>query len=200
MVTATNDLTDARLHFYAGNQAAPEHEGARAWLDERLNGTAPIGLPWSAVLAFVRLATNPVVVRHPASPADAWRQVEEWLGCAPAWTPVPDVFSPSCVWCDRNLDNARRLESHVAGKYQCVAVALESKNLREYVAKNGLEWTIVANISPEVQKAYGMAGTPQTILIDSGGTVRHVWSGAFLGGSASEIEQVFGVKLPGLKG
>jgi uncharacterized protein len=82
-------LIDANLLLYAGNQAAPEHERAGAWLDERLNGTAPVGLPWSAVLTFVRLATNPMVVRHPASPAEAWRQVEEWLGCPPVWMPVP---------------------------------------------------------------------------------------------------------------
>lgn len=171
--------------------------------------------PLLLVLLAVSLTANVFLYRHyrPTMPlmpeSSVGQQVPEFVDTSLGGGTVPVrfnkpvvlyVFSPSCVWCDRNLDNARRLESHVAGKYQFVAVALESKNLREYVAKNGLEWTIVANISPEVQKAYGMAGTPQTILIDSGGTVRHVWSGAFLGASASEIEQVFGVKLPGLKG
>ena len=82
-------LVDANVLLYAANRAAPEHERAREWLDDRLNGTLAIGLPWPSLLAFVRLVTNPVVVRHPVTSADAWRQVEEWLDCAPVWLPVP---------------------------------------------------------------------------------------------------------------
>jgi len=82
-------LLDANVLLYAANRAAPEHERARPWLDDRLNGAIPVGLPWPSLLAFVRLATNPVVVRHPVKLADAWRQVEEWLACEPAWIPVP---------------------------------------------------------------------------------------------------------------
>jgi toxin-antitoxin system PIN domain toxin len=82
-------LVDANVLLYAANQAAPEHERARLWLDERLNGTVAVGLPWPSLLAFVRLATNPMVVRHPVTSTDAWRQAEEWLACEPAWTPLP---------------------------------------------------------------------------------------------------------------
>ncbi|MGE3277337.1 MAG: TA system VapC family ribonuclease toxin [Vicinamibacterales bacterium] len=82
-------LVDANLLLYAANRAAPEHEPAREWLDAQLNGTVPLGLPWPSLLAFVRLATNPLVMRMPASPAEAWRQVEDWFRCEPAWTPLP---------------------------------------------------------------------------------------------------------------
>lgn len=82
-------LVDANLLLYAANQAAPEHPLARAWLDERLNRTARVGLPWPALLAFVRLASNPVAVRSPVTPARAWQQVEEWLARQPAWIPAP---------------------------------------------------------------------------------------------------------------
>lgn len=82
-------LVDANLLLYAANRAAPEHERAREWLDGRLNGSAPVGLPWTSLLAFVRLATNPLVVRNPATAAQAWRQVDDWLDCRPAWTPAP---------------------------------------------------------------------------------------------------------------
>lgn len=81
-------LVDANILLYAANRAAPEHEPARAWLDDRLNGREPVGFPWPSLLAFVRLAANPLVVRHPVTPAEAWRQAEEWLACAPAWIPV----------------------------------------------------------------------------------------------------------------
>lgn len=82
-------LIDTNLLLYAANQAAPEHARARAWLDERLNGSAPVGLPWPSLLAFVRLASNPLVMRDPVTTAVAWRQVDEWLKCEPAWVPQP---------------------------------------------------------------------------------------------------------------
>lgn len=82
-------LVDANLLFYAANRAAPEHARARSWLDERLNGSAPVGLPWPSMCAFVRIVTNPLVVRHTVAPAEAWRQVEEWLACESAWVPLP---------------------------------------------------------------------------------------------------------------
>lgn len=81
-------LVDANLLLYAANHAAPEHERAREWLDTRINGTTAVGLPWPSLLAFLRLATNPVVVRHPVTTAQAWRQVEEWLDCEPVWVPL----------------------------------------------------------------------------------------------------------------
>jgi toxin-antitoxin system PIN domain toxin len=82
-------LVDANLLVYAANQSAPEHEAARAWLDARLSGSARVGLPWPSILAFVRLTTNPLVVRQPISGAVAWAQVRAWLGAPPVWIPVP---------------------------------------------------------------------------------------------------------------
>lgn len=82
-------LVDANLLLYAANRSAPEHARARAWLDSRLGGAGRVGLPWPSLLAFVRIATNPVVLRTPVSPGEAWRQVAEWLATEPAWIPAP---------------------------------------------------------------------------------------------------------------
>jgi len=82
-------LVDANLLLYAANRAAPEHPRAVAWLDGQLNGTSRVGLPWPSLLAFVRLASNPVVLRRAVTPGEAWRQVEAWLACGPAWIPEP---------------------------------------------------------------------------------------------------------------
>ena len=84
-------LVDANLLLYAANHAAPEHPRARSWLDGQLNGTARVGLPWPSLLAFVRLASNPVVVRRAVTPSEAWQQVEAWLACESAWIPQPGV-------------------------------------------------------------------------------------------------------------
>jgi hypothetical protein len=82
-------LVDANLLVYARAPSMPQHEPARAWLDQRLNGAAPVGIPWPSLLAFVRLMTNPRVFQRPETPASAWNQVEEWLDCPPVWIPEP---------------------------------------------------------------------------------------------------------------
>lgn len=66
-----------------------QHATARQWLDDRLNGSARVGLPWPSLLSFLRLVTNPRVFARPESVNVAWSQVEEWLGCEPAWIPLP---------------------------------------------------------------------------------------------------------------
>lgn len=82
-------LVDANLLLYAANHDAPEHPAAREWLDAKLSSTARVGLPWPSLLAFVRLATNPLVVRHAVPMTAAWAQVGEWLSADCVWVPAP---------------------------------------------------------------------------------------------------------------
>jgi uncharacterized protein len=82
-------LVDANLLIYAVNAATPQHIAARLWLDERLNGSARVALPWPSLLAFLRLITNPRIFQHPLGMTQAWAQVEAWLGSGPAWIPAP---------------------------------------------------------------------------------------------------------------
>lgn len=94
-------LIDANLLLYAANRAAPEHYAARVWLDAHLSGTARVGLPWPSLLAFVRLASNPLVVSKPVTVAAAWNQASEWLASPAAWIPTPtekhaEVFGALC--------------------------------------------------------------------------------------------------------
>jgi hypothetical protein len=82
-------LVDANLLVYAHVASFHEHGPARSWLDARLAGTAPVGLPWESLLAFVRLVSNPRIFERPEPVEKAWRQVRAWLGCPVAWIPVP---------------------------------------------------------------------------------------------------------------
>jgi hypothetical protein len=82
-------LVDANILFFAVNVSAPEHDRAAAWLEEALNGSRRVGLPWESLTAFVRMATNPRVVAKPLAPVDAWAFVEAWLAAPAAWVPVP---------------------------------------------------------------------------------------------------------------
>jgi toxin-antitoxin system PIN domain toxin len=82
-------LVDANLLVYARVASVPQHDAARDWLDARLNGSTPVGLPWPSLLGFVRITTNPRIFERPLAVAAAWTQVQEWLDCRPAWIPVP---------------------------------------------------------------------------------------------------------------
>jgi len=82
-------LVDANLLVYAHVGSLPQHGKAREWLDERLNGAPPVGLPWPSLLGFLRLSANPRIFERPLSMILAWRQVKSWLQCDPVWIPVP---------------------------------------------------------------------------------------------------------------
>ena len=83
------NLVDANLLVYAHVDSFPHHQRAREWLDGRLSGASPVGLPWNSLIAFLRLVTNPRVFEHPEPIAQAWRQVASWLDCEPSWIPQP---------------------------------------------------------------------------------------------------------------
>ena len=82
-------LVDANILIYAHVQSFAQHEFARDWLDQQLNGSTRVGLPWVSLMAFLRLVTNPRVFEQPELMAYAWRQVRAWLACETAWIPQP---------------------------------------------------------------------------------------------------------------
>lgn len=82
-------LLDANLLLYAAVEGFEQHERARTWLDTRLSSSTRVGFPWTSLLAFVRIASNPRVFERPASVGEAWQRVTDWLDCTPAWIPEP---------------------------------------------------------------------------------------------------------------
>lgn len=80
---------DANLLIYAHVRSFSHHVPARKWLDDRLNGSQPVGLPWASLLTFLRLVSNPRVFEAPEPIEQAWEQVKAWVGCEPVWTPHP---------------------------------------------------------------------------------------------------------------
>jgi toxin-antitoxin system PIN domain toxin len=91
-------IVDANVLLYARNDADRRHRAARAWLEDALNGSTRVGLPWWSLSAFVRIATNARAFPSPLSAEEAAVQVEEWLDAPRAWLPEPtaqfrDVFT-----------------------------------------------------------------------------------------------------------
>lgn len=74
-------VPDINLLIYAYDSTAPSHRKARGWWESALSGHEPVGIPWIAVLGFVRLMTHPTLNENPMTVAQARSRVEEWLRC-----------------------------------------------------------------------------------------------------------------------
>ena len=83
-------LLDANILLYAYHAGAPEHAACRRWLEEALGGWQPLLLPWTTILAFLRISTNPRIFRTPLTMAEAAAAVESWLG-----QPVVRLLQPT---------------------------------------------------------------------------------------------------------
>lgn len=71
-------VLDVNILLYAYGTASPQHEKARACIEELFSGAEPVGLPWQTIAAFLRIGTNPRL--GGARPiAKAVQEVEEWL-------------------------------------------------------------------------------------------------------------------------
>lgn len=82
-------LVDTNVLVYASMKGLPQHPAARDWLESRLNGVAGVGLPWSSLMGFVRIASNPRIFDRPMPVERAWRYVEGWLARSNVFVPEP---------------------------------------------------------------------------------------------------------------
>ena len=72
-------LPDINLLVYAYDADAPHHKDARAWLEDALSGTRPVGMPWLVVLGFIRIMTHRRILRKPMTVAESVKAVRTWL-------------------------------------------------------------------------------------------------------------------------
>lgn len=77
-------VVDANILIYAYHPRSPFHQRAKTWIETVFEGNDPVRLPWSTVLAFLRITTNPKVFEHPLS-------IEEAAAAAASWLEVPGV-------------------------------------------------------------------------------------------------------------
>jgi toxin-antitoxin system PIN domain toxin len=82
-------LVDANILVYAVDDRSRAHDAARTWLENALNGSQRVGLPWQSLTAFVRILTHPRAVTDPLTPVEAWSFVADWLDAPAAWVPQP---------------------------------------------------------------------------------------------------------------
>jgi len=72
-------LVDANLLLYASDTVSVHHASARRWLEGILSGPEPVGLAWAAILAFLRVGTNPRLRKDAFTLTEATAIVTGWL-------------------------------------------------------------------------------------------------------------------------
>jgi hypothetical protein len=108
------------------------------------------------------------------------------------------VFSPSCIWCDRNQENLKTILASKRSTHRIIGLSLVSEGVKEYVAKHNFDFPVYITPTPDTVRAYNLGSTPQTIVISGSGKVEQNWEGAFVGDTKSTVEKYFGISLPGI--
>ncbi len=116
-------------------------------------------------------------------------------------TALPTIvywYSPDCVWCRRNAANIKALARAAEGRYRFIGISKSDRGLREYLAASEYSFPTYIDPTGHARDAYGLGGTPMTLLISHEGTLSHIWNGAYDGKRATELETLFGFHLPGI--
>jgi peroxiredoxin len=109
------------------------------------------------------------------------------------------VFTPSCQWCAKNVNNIKALASRVHASHRVIGLSLDSDDVVDAYAKDhGLAFPIYIRPNARTIAAYGLQSTPHTLLIDRFGVLQESWVGAYGGALGKQIEARFDIALPGL--
>jgi hypothetical protein len=110
------------------------------------------------------------------------------------------VFTTKCPWCLRNVANLNALAAAAHGRFRVAALALDddSDAIARYAAAHALTLPVYTRPSAQTIGDYGLGSVPLTLVVSPEGRLLQRWHGAYTGPSRQEIEDFFGVSLPGL--
>ena len=116
-------VPDVNLLIYAYAPGSRAHIPAQEWWQDLLDGAEPVGLTSLTIFGFIRMATNPRIVRPPIGADAAIAHVESWLA-----RPQVDMLHPGprheeiCFRLLRELGTAGDLTTDA----QLAALAIEN--------------------------------------------------------------------------
>jgi hypothetical protein len=112
---------------------------------------------------------------------------------------VLDVRDPHCGW--RRLDqaNVRALSRATKSRYQLTAVSLSRLQADDSSWLQEMGGRVFHQPTEATKRAYGLGGVPWTIVIAPTGTVEKLRRGAYVDEVRREVEDDFGIRLPGIE-
>ncbi len=72
-------VLDANILLYAYDSSSSHHGKARAWVEQAFSDSAPVGLPWQTISAFLRIMTNLRLPGERFTLQEAVEIVDRWL-------------------------------------------------------------------------------------------------------------------------
>lgn len=135
-------IPDVNLLLYAVIDAFPQHDKARAWWEGVVNSSELIGLADPAIFGFLRISTNPRLIKPPLSVEEATGHIEGWLV-----EPNMRVAQPGPHYHEIALGflRAAGTASNLTTDAQLAAIAIENdaalySNDSDFARFKGLKW------------------------------------------------------------
>ncbi len=115
---------------------------------------------------------------------------------------VPTVLyleSTTCHWCQQNRANLEQLAAQSVGRYRLVRLVLEKADHLEPEIPENQNIRVLFQPTVESRLTMDLTSTPTTVFISSDGKITKIWKGAYNQERKIDIEDVLGIKLPGIK-
>lgn len=135
-------LVDANVLLHAEDSRSQHHGAAREWWDAQLSGSAPMGLTWMVLTAFVRIGTNARLQSRPLTLSEAIARVQSWMDqpCVRLLTPTDqhwEVF--------QRMLHAGNATANLVSDAHLVALAVEHNAIlystdADFARFRGLRW------------------------------------------------------------
>lgn len=135
-------IPDINILIYAHNEADPQHEPAKRWWENAINGTETIGLPWIVIGGFVRLMTHPKILESPMPVSEATEAARLWLGQTSVITLEPGKRFPAIFF---DLLNKLGSAGNLTTDAQIASLAIERQATVyscdfDFARFEGLQW------------------------------------------------------------
>ena len=135
-------VPDVNLLLYAYFEEFPQHRAARQWWEDTVNGIEPVGLPWSVIIGFVRVATRRKELSNPITALQAMAIVDGWLAHTHIAPLHPQSRHRSIL---ATLATTTTVEDNLVPDAHIAAIAIEHNaevhtNDRDFRRFPGLRW------------------------------------------------------------
>jgi peroxiredoxin len=108
------------------------------------------------------------------------------------------IFTPSCVWCQRNLANFQEIVRARGADMHIIGLSLSNDGLKEYISEHGINYPVYVSADAAKNSDFVQNATPTTVMVSPSGKIDSVWRGAYVGKLQGQVEQRLKVHLPGV--
>lgn len=116
-------VVDANVLLYAYHPRAAQHQRCRAWMEAEFSSGAAVRIPWSSIVAFIRIGTSPRVFERPLTTTEAEGAVSSWFAL-PSVAPIdPGEHYWNVL---RDLLHRAQVTGALVGDAALAALAIES--------------------------------------------------------------------------